>query len=134
MKIYRSLFINGVVCDVVLASDAEEIEMKEIVKYAVVTPKGDCVAIFDGEDEVRASGYYLDTVTIVKLTGQMPEPPKKPRLMAPALLSDIGHVEMSCYLYASEQEARDTLGDSFISWPAIPNKDGMYEVLSENIP
>jgi hypothetical protein len=60
--------------------------------------------------------------------------PKKPKLLAPALLSDIGHVEMSCYLYASEQEARDTLGDSFISWPAIPNKDGMYEVLSENLP
>ena len=26
MKIYRSQFVNGVVCDVVLASEAEEIE------------------------------------------------------------------------------------------------------------
>jgi predicted NACHT family NTPase len=50
--------------------------MKEIVKYAVVTPKGDCVAIYDGLDEVRASGYYLDIVTIVKLVGTLPDPKK----------------------------------------------------------
>jgi hypothetical protein len=82
----------------------------------------------------NSNDIKLEVFELLKDDWEIREEPKPPKLLAPALLSDIGHVEMSCYLYASEQEARDTLGDSFISWPAIPNKDGMYEVLSENIP
>ena len=94
--------------------------MKEIVKYAVVTPKGDCVAILDGEDEVRASGYYLDTVTIVKLTDQMPEP-KKMKKVAQYVYTNI-HLKS---IYSSdslhtEEEAKQRCakeGDKLIKWP-----------------
>ncbi len=50
--------------------------MKEIVRWAIVTPLGDCVATYDSEDAALNSGYYIDLVKIVKLTGQMPEPKK----------------------------------------------------------
>jgi chaperonin cofactor prefoldin len=37
MKIYPSQFINGVVCDVVLASDAEELEKRLAAKDNEIT-------------------------------------------------------------------------------------------------
>jgi hypothetical protein len=66
--------------------------------------------------------------TVVKLMGQMPEP-KKPKMMAPALAYFCGQHQVSSNLYSSEMQARNELRELFVSWPAVPNKDGFYEVM-----
>jgi hypothetical protein len=93
--------------------------MKEIVKYAVVTPKGDCVAILDGEDEVRASGYYLDTVTIVKLTGTLPEPKRMKKVASYVYRYDAGgvfHANQLLTEAAAKQEC-EKYNVELIKWP-----------------
>jgi hypothetical protein len=70
----------------------------------------------------------IATTSLMADDWEVCEEPKKPRLLAHALLNDIGHVELSCCLYASEKEARDVIGDSFISWPAVANAEGFYSV------
>ncbi len=57
----------------------------------------------------------------------LPEPKKK--LFAPAVVTNHeGIYYLSAYFYESEQQAKDTLWANFVQWPAIPNKDGFYEV------
>ena len=93
--------------------------MKEIVKYAVITPKGDCVAILDGENEVRASGYDLDLVAIVKLTGQMPEPKRMKKVAQYVYLTILKSIFTSGRLH-TEEEAKQRCakeGDKLILWP-----------------
>ncbi len=102
--------------------------MTEIVRYGILDNEtGYMKGLFMSENEAITNLNYLKSCTIVKLVGQMPEP-KKPRLMAPAMMLVCRQVSVSSTLFSSEKEARDTLRDIFLSWPAIPNKDGMYEV------
>jgi hypothetical protein len=103
--------------------------MKEIVRWAIITPLGDCVATYDSEDAALNSGYYLDLVKIVKLTGTLPEQ-KKPRLLAPAFVKweKSDHPELTAELYESEEVARKEFGKHFISWPAVANAEGFYSV------
>ena len=55
--------------------------------------------------------------------------PKKPRLMAPCLHYTITKlVVTSSRLYESEEEAKRHYENYFISWPAVVNADGMFEV------
>jgi hypothetical protein len=56
--------------------------------------------------------------------------PKPPKLLAPALAKwhERTRIELTLVLYESEEAARKDIGNFFIAWPAIPNKDGMYEV------
>lgn len=60
------------------------------------------------------------------------EEPKKKVLMAPAIVKTPYGYAMSEYFYSSEKEAKDDIEiktiSKFICWPAIPNKDGFYEV------
>ena len=56
------------------------------------------------------------------------EEPKKPRLLAPAIYKAVGRILISCKIFESEEAAREDLGSSFISWPAVANKDGYFEV------
>lgn len=56
--------------------------------------------------------------------------PKK-KLMAPGLCKlhgGKGGVGISFFLYGSIKQAKKGMGPDFVSWPAIPNKKGFYEV------
>jgi hypothetical protein len=57
------------------------------------------------------------------------EEPKKPKLLAPALVCYCGKFQVSSNLYSSEMQARNELRELFRAWPAVPNKDGFYEVM-----
>ena len=101
---------------------------REIVRWAIVDEGEEILgATYDSERDALTSLEYVKGCTLVKLTGTLPEP-KKPRLLAPALLNDVGLPELSCCLYASEKEAREEIGTSFISWPAVPNAEGFYSL------
>ena len=60
--------------------------------------------------------------------------PKPPKLLAPALLRRLGSIRIFVTeeLYASKEDAIEHAMEwaevKFISWPAIPNKDGFYSV------
>lgn len=101
--------------------------MKEIVRYAIVDDTGIVMACSAREEDAVYSRCNRAGCSIVKLVGQMPEP-KKPRLMAPAMMLVCHQVSVSVAIFSSEKEARDTLKDLFFSWPAVPNADGYYEV------
>jgi hypothetical protein len=102
--------------------------MKEIVRWAIVDDdNGTVYTSFSHEKEAVASIYTSTGRSIVKLTGQMPEP-KKPRLLAPCLYNSGKGIWVSASLYESEQEAKAIWKDQFVSWPAVANKDGFYEV------
>jgi len=92
-------------------------------------------AVQDEDDKWLHESWDKDTgLTAVNrnadIVGEWKEPPK-PKLMAPALLKDDRYTELSAYLYESEEHAREVLGDCFRYWPAVPNKDGFYEVPSD---
>ena len=54
---------------------------------------------------------------------------QKKVLMAPAFISNGGGgIFISNHLFRSEKDAREHLEYAFVSWPAILNKDGFYEV------
>lgn len=60
------------------------------------------------------------------------EEPKKPKLMAPAIVrwnrEEVSRFELSSYLYENEKTAKTELKDHFHSWPAVPNAEGFYRV------
>ena len=57
------------------------------------------------------------------------EEPKPKKLLAPAILkTNEGSFYVGGGLYSSEKEARGKAWGEVHSWPAIPNKDGFYEV------
>ncbi len=60
------------------------------------------------------------------------EPPKETVKMCPCFykvpIFFPDKVFISNGLYANEKEAKKELGKGFISWPAIPNPDGSYDV------
>ena len=107
---------------------------KEIVRWAIVDENGIVMACSASEDDAVYSRQHRAGCTIVKLVGTLPEPPKKPRRLAPALLRRLGgkRIFVTEELYTTEQEAQDDAAGSpglvFIAWPAVPNKDGFYEV------
>jgi hypothetical protein len=100
--------------------------MKEIVRYAICTEFGDILRICPTEEVARKEIDYRHRLMIVKMVGQMPEP-KKPKLMAPCLFMDGNLIRVSSFLFENETEVKKVYVD-FISWPAVPNADGMFEV------
>ncbi len=99
--------------------------MKTIEVYMVINLEGGRSFFNEEYHAERIQEQYGGT--IVKLTGE--EPPKKPRLLAPCLYqTNAGDVMLSGPLYESEAEARNMLGHNFVSWPAIPDKNGFYTV------
>jgi hypothetical protein len=70
---------------------------------------------------------YIDSDSPDDLISEWEEP-KKPKLMAPALAFYDNHFVVSNGLYSSEMQARNELRELFRAWPAVPNKDGFYEV------
>jgi hypothetical protein len=99
---------------------------KEIVRYAIVDDCRDIIGQFHTEKEAATSFHLTAGRTIVKLTGQMPEP-KKPKIMAHAIRKQCGMYSLSTNMYDSEDSARKVLLGTFHSWPAVA-KDGFYEV------
>jgi len=112
----------------VMADEAiaiEEQEMKTIEAYMVIHLEGGR-SLFNNESQAEQHQKQYGG-TLVKLTGE--EPPKNPRLLAPCLYqTNAGDVMLSGPLYESEAEARNMLGHNFVSWPAIPDKNGFYTV------
>jgi hypothetical protein len=100
--------------------------MKEIVRYAICTEFGDILRICPTEEVAKTEIDYRHRLMIVKMVGQMPEL-KKPRLLAPAIYKAVGKIWISNKIYGGEEAAREDLGSSFISWPAVAN-EGFYEV------
>ena len=100
----------------------------EIVRWAIVGENGDFVASFPNENEARTDRSFNQRCTIVKLVGTLPEPPKKPRLMAHAIKKQCGMYSLSTSVYDSEDSARKVLLGTFHSWPAVANAEGYYEV------
>jgi len=105
---------------------------KEIVIYAVFNKNGGHVESHSSLDIALVDiknrpSTYGNNYTIVKMVGQLPTGPK---LMAPALINICGGIGVSGKLYSSEKEAREELHGMVVAWPAVPNKDGYYEVLN----
>jgi hypothetical protein len=71
---------------------------------------------------------YIDSDSPDDLISEWQEP-KTPKLMAPAILKTCEEFSVSLNLYSSEKEAREYYHDALVSWPAVPNKDGFYEVM-----
>jgi len=61
------------------------------------------------------------------IVGERKEP-AKPKLLAPCLVRNKATFYFSTGLFESEEEAKVSWGDGFVAWPALPNKDGFYEV------
>ena len=64
---------------------------------------------------------------------------KKPKLMASAIykiapnshdvsVMDTANYRLTEAIFDTEDGAKTFLGDTLVSWPAIPNKNGFYEV------
>jgi hypothetical protein len=101
-------------------------EMKEISYAVIVEEYGDFVAIFPTVARAECSSLLTEGRRIVEVTGILHEP-KKLKLMAPCLYRSGAVVCVSGVLFGSEREARGEYL-SFVSWPAIPDASGMYEV------
>jgi hypothetical protein len=93
--------------------------MKEIVRYAIVTPMGDCVATYDSENEALNSGYYIDVVKIVKLTGTLPEPKKMKKVASYVYQYDTGSVFQANQLLTEESAKKECekYGVKLLLWP-----------------
>jgi hypothetical protein len=104
--------------------------MKEITVYAVYNADDDreLLGYFDTLLAAKTHPFNKLNCFIVKLTGMMPEPIKKPKLLAPALYHADGWV-LGRILFESKKEAQKYHGDRLVIWPAIRNKDGMFEVM-----
>jgi hypothetical protein len=97
--------------------------VKETIEaYMVVSDKMRFIFLDKGNAETEAQ---ITGGTVVKLTGELP---KKPKLLAPALINVCGSLGVSSTLYSSEEEAREELHDMVVAWPAVPNADGFYSV------
>jgi hypothetical protein len=70
---------------------------------------------------------YCNNDTLNDLVTEWTEP-KPPKLLAPALYYTGTEWILGRTLFESKKEAQEEHGDRQIIWPAIPNKDGMYEV------
>ncbi len=81
---------------------------------------------------VGGSSYELSACSLMADDWEVYEEPKKPRLLAPAFVKweKSDHPELTAELYESEEVARKEVGKYFVSWPAVANKDGFYEVPS----
>jgi hypothetical protein len=93
--------------------------MKEFALYAIVTPEGECPASYASEKAALRSKHYTDGCTIVKLTGQMPEPKKMKKVASYVCMSDIGSVFQSNQLLtedAAKQEC-EKYNVELIKWP-----------------
>lgn len=110
-----------------------ELKVKEIeapIKYWTVLNVG-VSKVF-----MRDRTGYEDAFPICEQDWLIWEPPPTKNLVAPALVREVYHVQsnqtvqvaLGHTLFSSEKEARRYHRDHFISWPALPNKDGFYEV------
>ena len=100
----------------------------EIVRYAIVGETGIVLACTACESAALTSMYFAQGCTIVKMVGEIPKP-KKPKLMAPCLHMCGDRIGISGGLLESEQEAKAIWKDQFVSWPAVANAEGFYEVM-----
>jgi hypothetical protein len=71
---------------------------------------------------------YIDSDTQNDLISEWEEP-KKPKLLAPAIVKTCGEFSVSLKIYSSEKEAMEHLNTMFVSWPAVPNEGGFYKVM-----
>ncbi len=60
--------------------------------------------------------------------------PTPPKLLAPAIYYTGTEWILGRVLFESKKEAQEEYVRRQVIWPAIPNKDGMHEVSSENLP
>ena len=79
----------------------------------------------------NTSACVLGTEGILSDDWEVVPEPKKPKLMAPALMGMGVSVGVSVSLFSSEKEAREELGNSFLSWPAVANAEGFYSLEGE---
>ena len=86
--------------------------------------------LFVGETRFFARCYNKKECSFdMKISWRIWEEPKPKKLMAPAFGMDPSIDMVSVVgLFTSENHAKSVLEDDFISWPAIPNADGHYEV------
>ncbi len=102
---------------------------KEITIWCLVCAEGTVRATYSTYEAALKYLHRRPDRRIVKLTGEVPPEPKKPKLMAPALAYFCGQHQVSSTLFSSEMQARNELREMFRAWPALPNKDGYYEVM-----
>jgi hypothetical protein len=72
--------------------------------------------------EFGSSGYKMTCPLI---------PPQQKLKLWPAIYNyhnAFGKKALTVVLYETEGDARNDLRDIFVSWPAVPNADGSYEV------
>jgi hypothetical protein len=83
-----------------------------------------------GENDYIAisSPFELSDGSLMRDDWEIVEEPKPPKLLAPAMYHTDGQWVLGRTLFGSKKEAQEYHGDRQVIWPAIPNKDGMYEV------
>jgi hypothetical protein len=92
---------------------------KEIVRWAIVELAGSFVMTFPTKESAECSSFYKDGCTIVKLTGQMPEPKKMKRVASYAYQYNKGGVFNANQLL-TEDEAKhecEKYNVELILWP-----------------
>jgi hypothetical protein len=93
--------------------------MKDINTYAVVDENGVCYSFHGREVDAIKATVETKACTIVKLTGQMPEPKKMKMVALFAYRSQMGDLAVSDYL-RTEEEAKRTCKDNrhtLLQWP-----------------
>jgi hypothetical protein len=83
---------------------------------------------YSKENNIENMSLYMSA--ILENDWEIVEEPKPPKLLAPAmyLTGTSGEWILGRVLFESEEEAKEYHGKRGVIWPAIPNKDGMYEV------
>ena len=92
--------------------------MKEIVQYAIVDKNGLVHATTQCKEAAEHSMYFQKEHTIVKLTGQMPEPKKMKRIAQHVLLSSVGYYVYTGMLTMEEANKHcEKYCYQLIKWP-----------------
>lgn len=126
--------------------DSEDMEEEFFSKTKAFTDENDWYYYEEPEEEVTSSFRCTRCHNVMSSDKLMVEgeivceycfrnyggEEKKPKLLAPALIkNDLGSVVFSAKLYSSLKEAKkgcSHLEPYKVIWPALPNKDGFYEV------
>lgn len=83
--------------------------------------------------DIRLTQYtFFDLGSFMDTDWTIVEEPKPPKLLAHAMCANMSGTEyLSASIFESEGEAKRHCVSAFKYWPAIPNKDGFYEVPQE---
>jgi len=104
--------------------DGKKVRDKDWISGEYIHLPDNCIVDKEGE-ELENLDVFFGHVEF-----ELYEKPKKPKLSAPAFVKGFNssHWLLTEALYTSLEEAKIDCVLDVVIWPAIPNKDGYYEV------